>query len=220
MNQFANCNALVQSNRGWLAEVAGYKLSSMRRFISSVYALAQVVVLSWTVADSRAQGSPSVNNAKNEVVLTKLSPPIYPPLAKQTRISGNVELMLEIRPNGTVASAVVVSGHPLLQPAALESAKQSQFDCRNCNEGMQSYRLLYSFELGPTEYCAKTSDSSKSDRQEPPYPRVTRVENRVTVVDQPVGTCDMPAAVTSKNVRSAKCLYLWRCGHPRLVVYE
>ena len=192
----------------------------MRRFISSMYALAQVVVLSCAVANSLAQSEPNSNNPQNEVVLTKLSPPIYPPLAKQTRIKGDVELMLEIRPNGTVVSAMVVSGHPLLQQAALESAKQSQFECRNCNEGVRSFRLLYSFELGPTEYCTRTSDSSKGNQQEPPYPRVTQSENRVTVVDQPVGTCDLAFTVSSKKVRSAKCLYLWRCGYPRLVSYE
>jgi TonB family protein len=203
-----------------LAQVTRYKLSCMRRFISSIYALAQVVVLSYTVADSLARNGPNSNNPQNEVVLTKLSPLIYPPVARQTRIAGKVELMLDIRPNGTVASAMVVSGHPLLQQAALESAKQSQFECRNCNEGVRSYRLLYSFELGPTEYCKETSDISKGNQQEPPYPRVTQLENRVTVVDRPVGTCDMASTVRSKKVRSAKCLYLWRCGYPRLVIYE
>jgi len=182
--------------------------------------LAEVIVLSCTVAQSLAQCAPNSNNPQNDVVLTKVSPLIYPPVAKQTRISGNVELMLEIRPNGTVASATVVSGHPLLQPAALESAKQSQFECRNCSEEVRSYRLLYSFELGPTEYCTETSDSSKGEQQEPPYPRVIQSENRVTVVDRPVGTCDMAGTVSSKKVRSAKCLYLWRCAHPRLFFTE
>src|ERR1700740_3138998 len=40
--------------------------------------------------------------------------PIYPPLARQTRISGTVRLHAIISKSGTVESLEVVSGHPLL----------------------------------------------------------------------------------------------------------
>jgi protein TonB len=40
--------------------------------------------------------------------------PTYPPLARQAGISGDVELKLEIRKDGSVQSATVVSGHPML----------------------------------------------------------------------------------------------------------
>ncbi len=49
------------------------------------------------------------------VSLTKLSKPVYPPIALQTQISGDVELKLLIRPNGIVETAQSVSGHPLLR---------------------------------------------------------------------------------------------------------
>jgi periplasmic protein TonB len=50
--------------------------------------------------------------------------PIYPPLAKQARVSGEVRLEAVISRNGTVASLQVMSGHPLLVPAALEAVRQ------------------------------------------------------------------------------------------------
>jgi len=50
--------------------------------------------------------------------------PIYPPLAKQARISGVVHLAAVISSNGTIQDLKVISGHPLLIPAALEAVKQ------------------------------------------------------------------------------------------------
>jgi protein TonB len=50
--------------------------------------------------------------------------PIYPPLAKQARISGHVILNAIIGKDGTIQNLTVASGHPLLIPAALEAVKQ------------------------------------------------------------------------------------------------
>jgi TonB family protein len=49
--------------------------------------------------------------------------PEYPPLAKQARISGVVELSAIIGKDGHVANLSVVRGHPLLVQAALEAVK-------------------------------------------------------------------------------------------------
>jgi protein TonB len=50
--------------------------------------------------------------------------PIYPPLAKQARISGDVRLEAVISREGTVESLQVLSGHQLLIPAAIEAVSQ------------------------------------------------------------------------------------------------
>ena len=63
---------------------------------------------------------------------TELSSPTYPPLARTARVSGDVKLELQLRPNGTVSAVHVLSGHPLLMPAAIESAKASRFTCYGC----------------------------------------------------------------------------------------
>src|SRR5438552_2583050 len=62
---------------------------------------------------------------KGEVVLTNLASPGYPQLAKLARTSGDVQVEIEVRRNGSVATASVIQGRPLLAPAALESAKYS-----------------------------------------------------------------------------------------------
>jgi len=50
--------------------------------------------------------------------------PLYPPLARQARIQGNVVLHAIIDKEGKVAQLEVVSGHPLLVQAALDAVKQ------------------------------------------------------------------------------------------------
>jgi len=53
--------------------------------------------------------------------------PIYPPLARQTRISGTVRLHAIISKDGSIQSLEVVSGHPLLQQAALDAVRQWRY---------------------------------------------------------------------------------------------
>jgi protein TonB len=50
--------------------------------------------------------------------------PAYPPLAKQARISGTVRLTAIIGRDGAIERLQLISGHPLLAPAALEAVKQ------------------------------------------------------------------------------------------------
>ena len=65
--------------------------------------------------ESSAQVKTSSDAPEQQVVLSKLSSPVYPPLARVARISGDVNLALRIRRDGSIESAEVVSGHPLLQ---------------------------------------------------------------------------------------------------------
>ncbi|HLH18739.1 MAG TPA: TonB family protein [Bryobacteraceae bacterium] len=51
-------------------------------------------------------------------------PPVYPPLARQARIEGAVRLGAIIDKDGRVQNLQVISGHPLLIPAAIEAVKQ------------------------------------------------------------------------------------------------
>src|ERR1035437_3348294 len=50
--------------------------------------------------------------------------PVYPPLAKQARIQGVVQLSALIGKEGNVINLAVISGHPLLVPSALEAVQQ------------------------------------------------------------------------------------------------
>jgi protein TonB len=54
--------------------------------------------------------------------------PTYPALAKQARIEGVVRLAVVIDKQGRVSDIKVMSGHPLLIPAALEAVKQWEYN--------------------------------------------------------------------------------------------
>jgi TonB family protein len=62
-------------------------------------------------------------NVQNVNLLRRVQP-MYPPLAKQARIQGVVHLTTVIGRDGAVQNLEVISGHPLLIPAALEAVKQ------------------------------------------------------------------------------------------------
>jgi TonB family protein len=62
-------------------------------------------------------------NVQEPNLISKVEP-VYPPLAKQARIQGVVRFQIVIGKDGRVQSAQLVSGHPLLVPAATEAVKQ------------------------------------------------------------------------------------------------
>lgn len=59
-----------------------------------------------------------------EAKLTKRVLPVYPPLARQMRLSGTVRLEGVIARDGRVVNLQVVSGHPMLAEAALQAVRQ------------------------------------------------------------------------------------------------
>ena len=65
--------------------------------------------------------------------LTNKVTPMYPPLARQTRISGTVRLHAIIAKNGTVEQLEVISGHPLLVQAALDAVRQWKYQATTLN---------------------------------------------------------------------------------------
>jgi len=60
-------------------------------------------------------------------LLIKRVQPNYPPLARQARIQGQVVLQAEISKDGTIQNLQLVSGHPMLAPAAIEAVKQWRY---------------------------------------------------------------------------------------------
>ena len=143
---------------------------------------------------------------QGQVVLSKLSSPLYPPLARVARVSGDVEIALQIRQDGSVKSAYVVSGHPLLKAAALDSAQSSTFECHHCRE-VTPYSILYTFGFTTTQHCCQSQENSGSAG--PPV-GITQSQNHVTILSDPLCTCDPGADII--KVRSLKCMFLWHCS--------
>lgn len=179
----------------------------MNRSVVLICAIAMFVVLAGAT-DASAQNTDTIVTPQG-VVLTKLIDPVYPPITRTAHISGDVELMLGIRQDGSVETAVVVSGPPLLQKAALTSAQQSTFECHGCGKDLTSYRMIYSFQLVESGCCAEQDPNAPIKLNTAFILKITQSQGRVTV-DQAGCICD-PAAEISK-VRSVKCLYLWKCA--------
>jgi periplasmic protein TonB len=55
------------------------------------------------------------------------SKPVYPPLARQARIQGTVVLQALISKTGDIENLQLISGHPMLAPAAIEAVKQWKY---------------------------------------------------------------------------------------------
>lgn len=60
------------------------------------------------------------------LLIRKIQPP-YPPLARQARIQGQVVLQAEISKGGDIENLRLISGHPMLAPAAIEAVKQWKY---------------------------------------------------------------------------------------------
>jgi len=164
-----------------------------------------VVVLALLFATSPFAQNTTPEKPESGVVLVRLAPPIFPAIARTAHISGDVILTVGVRKDGSVASAEFVGGPPILQWAAQNSAKQSQFECRKCGDEITSYRMVYTFQIDETAPCCQPNE---------PAPRVSQSDNHVTLIAPRVCLCG-PAAPT--KVRSLRCLYLWKC---RTLHYE
>jgi TonB family protein len=135
-----------------------------------------------SVPAQSATGTPPLE----PVVLAKLSPPVYPPLARQARIAGDVKIQVGIRQDGSVASAEVISGHPMLKQAALDSVRKSKFECQSWSSGVYVVGCRDAlFSLTVTYTFGFRDDGDDSDD---------------------INRCRV------KRLRSARCLYLWNCS--------
>jgi TonB family protein len=153
-----------------------------------------------------AQGTTNSTTRESGVVLTKLSAPIYPPLARQARISGDVVVQVSVRKDGSIESVELFDGHPVLARAALDSAKQSTFACRGCAATTSS---LLTYTFGISGVCRF---GPNCEPLEPRAPQLTQSEDKITLTVEPACECDPAVTIVRTRVRAARCLYLWKCG--------
>jgi TonB family protein len=76
---------------------------------------------------ARNSSSGVITGGKLNAKAISLPNPVYPAIARQARASGNVTVQVTIDEDGSVISAQAVSGHPLLQSAAVTAARQAKF---------------------------------------------------------------------------------------------
>lgn len=146
---------------------------------------------------------------KAGAVLVSLSNPVYPPLARQARVTGEVSVAVTVHPDGTT-TAVLESGHPMLSPAALDSATRSHFECHMCNDSVP-YLLVFSFKQIAGGDCCTFLQPQQVEQEQPSEDQQGRPRTHVVISAEGICLCD-PGAELTKRVRSLKCLYLWKCS--------
>jgi protein TonB len=68
-----------------------------------------------------------VSSGVSTGMLIRKTQPAYPPLARQARIQGVVILQAQISKDGNIENLQLISGHPMLAPAAIEAVKQWKY---------------------------------------------------------------------------------------------
>jgi periplasmic protein TonB len=91
--------------------------------ISSTSSLSTVPKLATPAAPKRIRISQGVTKG---LLIQKVEPP-YPPIARAARIQGQVVLSAIISKTGEIQNLSLVSGHPMLVPAAIEAVKQWRY---------------------------------------------------------------------------------------------
>jgi protein TonB len=75
-------------------------------------------------ADATPPARIRVGGNVQQIKLVSQPRPVYPPEAKQAHIQGVVQLSAIIAKDGTIQHLEVISGHPLLVPAAMDAVRQ------------------------------------------------------------------------------------------------
>lgn len=91
--------------------------------ISSTSSLSTVPKLAIPAAPKRVRISQGVTKG---LLIQKIEPN-YPPIARAARIQGQVVLAAIISKSGEIQILVLVSGHPMLTPAAIDAVKQWRY---------------------------------------------------------------------------------------------
>ena len=78
-------------------------------------------------APGEVRDSPPVSHVSPPALIAKV-PPAYPEIARIARVQGMVLITGVVTEDGRVANLTVVSGHPLLIPAALDCVKQWRYE--------------------------------------------------------------------------------------------
>lgn len=122
--------------------------------------------------------------------------PIYPPIAKQAHIVGDVKLHFDVSPGGELQDVQVVTGHPMLAQAALDAIAKWRFHCDDCayNETF-SHSFIFSFQFDESE------DGGKDVHYDFP--------GRLTIYAEP------PVFTGEVAITRPKFFWLWKLFHPK-----
>jgi TonB family protein len=148
------------------------------------------------------QGSTVDHASASGVSVTRFVAPIYPHIAKTARIEGDVRISLIVSTTGTPENVQVMSGHPMLTQAAIDSVKQWRFGLSRPDREA-NHTVVFRFRLPPG--TALEPAPPLKDYLQPQLPCT------VTIWGEPPGIEDGGPYSPCPKKRSVLCLYLWRC---------
>jgi len=91
--------------------------------MNRVLAVGLLLIGGWAATSApKAWGQETERKTKSRVA------PVYPELAKRMNITGVVKVRVTVAANGSVKSASLVGGHPVLANAALDAVKKWHFE--------------------------------------------------------------------------------------------
>jgi TonB family protein len=175
----------------------------LRRSRAGIAALATAFAL--------AAGHGSVGAQAPGITLVDLPIPAYPPIAGAAGVSGDVRVTVNVRPDCTVASAVVAGVDDPATPAtetfftapALEAARGARFTCDGVPAAAHAYTLVFAFRFAPAIGRAE-------GQVDPEITSISRDRSRILIVAEMPYAGEGPAARRGP-ARTARCLWLWHC---------
>ncbi len=84
-----------------------------------------LILFSGWLATGPAEARSQVEIAR--AVKSKVAP-VYPDLARRMSLAGVVKVEITVSPNGSVKTAKLIGGHPVLANAALDAVKKWHFE--------------------------------------------------------------------------------------------
>ena len=95
---------------------------------------------------------------------------VYPELAKQTKLQGTVKVEVVVSEGGSVISTKIITGHPLLVTAALDSLKRRKYRPYVVQERPASFvtttDVVFSLGIPAAEYAAREDHARNYMREE------------------------------------------------------
>ena len=129
-----------------------------------------------TVAQFNPPQQIQVPSGTSQGLLIYKVAPTYPPVAREARVQGTVVLQAVIGKDGTIQDLSVISGHPMLIPAAMDAVKQWRYKpyVLNGEPVLVQTTINVNFELNgpaseapPNEPVANSSPSNSGSSSPP-----------------------------------------------------
>ncbi len=104
--------------------------------------------IDWTTEERVVPSESSLVVITSERLITNMVKPIYPVIARNTRVAGSVVVRVIVDSAGYVVKIHIVSGHPLLRRPSIDAVKQWRFSPYKENGEFKPF--IYTLRLGFT----------------------------------------------------------------------